>query len=689
LTNEKPMNPMKHNLPSSLALALAAVITTSSASAEVTFDFVEIGNPGNAAKSSTNHAAVWDNSTIRTTDNEGVGAVAYTYSMARDKVTIAQYTEFLNAKAKYLPADPNDYYTWWDNVALDTYQLWNPRMVSYKNSAGIKRAGAGTAEDPFTYTYFIQTRSGAGTVEDPYVYTETENAGGNRPVTYVSWLDAARFANWMHNGQGDGDTEDGAYTMNGISGGFFPFYTADPAIPGKQLEVPKLNGGATFRVPSGDEWVKAAYYDPTMVNADTSVGGYWLMGNKSNAFPVDNNNVGDLGAINCRAGDFAVTPGNNSQDANINYLTDVGAYGTGSRSAYGINDMAGLTWDWNDRMGALAANSNQPARRQGSWLSAPTSDQMYQPRGSSTPNYSNIQASNAAHREDPWVGFRLAIPPAAPEIAIEQNAVDIPAYVVDWAALGNPNPNATVEFGTAAIGSDADLVFTIKNTGSAALNLSGAPDLVAISGDADFTVHAQPASSSVAVAGSTTFTVRFSPQVLGARSATITIANDDWDEGTFTFNVTGEGSEGSAGSAFDTWADTGTLGPVTFDGDLNGDGVQDGMAFLLGVANPDDDATGNLPTVSETAGGLVLTFSMLDAASSGTAALSVEHSSDLGIADDWVAVLVPDATPDPQPTGMTFAVSENMNPALNDVVATILSSEADDGKLFGRLKATE
>jgi len=144
-----------------------------------------------------------------------------------------------------------------------------------------------------------------------------------------------------------------------------------------------------------------------------------------------------------------------------------------------------------------------------------------------------------------------------------------------------------------------------------------------------------------------------------------------------------------AGLPFEDWADTGTLGPVTFDGDTNGDGVKDGLAFLLGVGNPDDDASGNLPTVTEIAGGLVLNFSMLDAASRGTAALSVEHSSDLGIADDWVAVLVPDATPDPQPTGMTFAVSENMNPALNDVVATILASEADDGKLFGRLKATE
>ena len=36
---------------------------------------------------------------------------------------------------------------------------------------------------------------------------------GNKPANYVSWFDAARFANWMHNGQGGGSTENGAYDM--------------------------------------------------------------------------------------------------------------------------------------------------------------------------------------------------------------------------------------------------------------------------------------------------------------------------------------------------------------------------------------------------------------------------------------------------------------------------------------------
>ena len=36
---------------------------------------------------------------------------------------------------------------------------------------------------------------------------------GNHPVNYVTWFDTLRFANWLNNGQGNGDTESGAYIL--------------------------------------------------------------------------------------------------------------------------------------------------------------------------------------------------------------------------------------------------------------------------------------------------------------------------------------------------------------------------------------------------------------------------------------------------------------------------------------------
>jgi hypothetical protein len=136
------------------------------------------------------------------------------------------------------------------------------------------------------------------------------------------------------------------------------------------------------------------------------------------------------------------------------------------------------------------------------------------------------------------------------------------------------------------------------------------------------------------------------------------------------------------GSPFDTWA----TGGETFEGDANGDGLQDGMAFLFGVATPSTDANSLLPVVTENgSGGLVMTFSMLDAATRGAAALSTEHSGDLGITDAWTADLVPDSSG--VVGDVTFVVS---GAGTLNVVATIpAAGNAIDGKLFGRVRGTE
>jgi hypothetical protein len=76
---------------------------------------------------------------------------------------------------------------------------------------------------------------------------------------------------------------------------------------------------------------------------------------------------------------------------------------------------------------------------------------------------------------------------------------------------------------------------------------------------------------------------------------------------------------------------------------------------------------------------------MRNAASRGTATLSVQHSGDLGVSDAWTTVLVPDASGGPT-SGVTFNVVGG--DPLNSVSATISSSEAAGGKLFGRLIAT-
>ena len=257
---------MKSSITTSTLAVLAGITLLSQANGNVTIDWVSVENLNNAA------------------DTSGYGAVSYNYAIAKNETTIAQYTVFLNAVAK-----------------SDPYGLYNTLMGTNLNIAGISRSG-----DSGNYSYSVI-------------------GSGNRPITYVSWYDAARFANWLHNGQGSGDTETGAYTLNGTSS----------AIITK-------NEGATVWIPSENEWYKAAYYDPTK---NSGAGGYWLHANQSDS--MTSNNIGAAGAANYRAGDYATT-GNNNYSSSQNYLTDVGAYGSNSDSYYGTNDQAGNVREWND-----------------------------------------------------------------------------------------------------------------------------------------------------------------------------------------------------------------------------------------------------------------------------------------------------------------------------------------------------
>jgi hypothetical protein len=131
---------------------------------------------------------------------------------------------------------------------------------------------------------------------------------------------------------------------------------------------------------------------------------------------------------------------------------------------------------------------------------------------------------------------------------------------------------------------------------------------------------------------------------------------------------------------YQAWA-----GGAAFGDDANGDGVSNGLAFLLGAANPSANAQDLLPKVDETDGNLVLTFSMRNALNRGDASLNVEHSSDLGLVDAWEAALVPNTSG--TVNDVVFAITADG--ILNDVIATIPASKAAGGKLFGRVESNE
>ena len=136
-------------------------------------------------------------------------------------------------------------------------------------------------------------------------------------------------------------------------------------------------------------------------------------------------------------------------------------------------------------------------------------------------------------------------------------------------------------------------------------------------------------------------------------------------------------------SAFGVVGVTAWAGGALFDDDANGDGVDNGLAFLLGATGP--NAAVPARTMSESGGNLIMTFSARNDASRGSAILNIQHSSDLGIGDSWVSVPVTDAGT--AASGVTFSITPGS--PNNTVTATISNTEATAGKLFGRLKAEQ
>ena len=292
--------------------ALLVLLLSAGSACAVSFDWAEIGNAGNVPDTE-----------VMADGTSGYGSVGYDYRIATTEVTNAQYIEFLNAVAK-----------------TDTHGLYN--------NGGITRSGTSG-----NYSYSLKNN---------------DTNWANRPVVYVSWYDALRFANWLSNGQPTGDqdastTEYGAYDMSLGS------------------SVVRL-AGADYWLPSEDEWYKAAYYDPV-----DEV--YYNYATGSDSLPDNNTPTDDTGnsANYC---DYLGYFNGGFTLGSPYYTTEVGAYSL-SASPYGTYDQTGNVWEWNE---ALIESSYRGVRG-GSLYSEGTLPSSFR-------NYGNPATEHNA------IGFRVA-----------------------------------------------------------------------------------------------------------------------------------------------------------------------------------------------------------------------------------------------------------------------------------------
>lgn len=100
---------------------------------------------------------------------------------------------------------------------------------------------------------------------------------------------------------------------------------------------------------------------------------------------------------------------------------------------------------------------------------------------------------------------------------------------------------ATYDFGDVCITNLKDVTFTIENNGTGCLTMIQAPIIKIEGADAGkFLVLSQP-SSPIPSLGNDTFTIRFTPTIIGDKTASISIMNNDSDEDPYNITLAGTG----------------------------------------------------------------------------------------------------------------------------------------------------
>ena len=208
---------------------------------------------------------------------------------------------------------------------------------------------------------------------------QSKTGRNNNPVVYVSFFDAMRFMNWLHNGQGSGGTESGSTRS-------------------ERLEL-VCSATAKYWIPSEDEWYKAAYYDPSGVYYDSPTGSDTEpdSDNPASLNTPDNSNVANFSKNDSIANGYndgyAVTGSTASATARMTSQMSAAYSGREPRTALSTKEEN--VFEWNEAV----INPIFRGIRGGSWGSVASAlDAFSQDVSGPSSQYNSI-------------GFRVAGPP--------------------------------------------------------------------------------------------------------------------------------------------------------------------------------------------------------------------------------------------------------------------------------------
>lgn len=249
-----------------------------------------------------------------------VGAVDHEYRIGRTEVTNTQWLEFVNAYKPYWTGRP-------DAIAFTGAAIW-----------------------PSPQGYYIE-------------------AGAEQAPVAVMWRMAARYCNWLQNEKRPEQWafETGAYDTSTFSLGEF----------GSADEQATRSPGAKFWLPSRDEWIKAAFYDPNRYGPDQE--GYWQGPNRSDDILISG--LPSRGGQTSAGPDFPSAP----------WYFPVGSY-EDVYSPWGLQDVSGGQREWAEDLVGTGRPAMGSLIRGGAWI------------GQDRPENDGFILSPGG----PWAGFRVA-----------------------------------------------------------------------------------------------------------------------------------------------------------------------------------------------------------------------------------------------------------------------------------------
>jgi formylglycine-generating enzyme required for sulfatase activity len=277
-------------METSISMLVAVTLTSATAFGQVDplsgIDFVTITAPGNAA---------WAGNGSAQDQAVGRGSVGYEYRIGKFEVTTSQWAEFMNA-------------------AFDRPQS---EWISHLLPPGQWGAAGTTPNTPGGRRWFVPAGN------------EMRGVGG------IDWRMAAIYCNWLHNNK---SLDRSAFLSGAYDVSTFAYVQSGPFTVFTDQRT--RSAGARYFIPTWDEWLKAAHYDPNKTNADGSVGGWWTYSNSTDS-PFVPGPPGELVNGQLATANFGFQ---NAGDLSC-WSVPLGSY-AGVQSPWGLVDTAGMTQEW-------------------------------------------------------------------------------------------------------------------------------------------------------------------------------------------------------------------------------------------------------------------------------------------------------------------------------------------------------